>query len=81
MSQAPVNSHYRELPEGAQGDITPETHLQSIRESLQTIRETMLRTEATLMAKVRTALTPEEKAGLQKLLRQVRRSPLMKGAR
>jgi len=81
VSQAPVNSHYRELPKGAQGDITPEAQLQAIQESLQVIQETMLRTEAALMAKVRTAPTPEVKAGLQKLLRQVRRSPLMKGAR
>jgi len=81
MSQAHENSHYRELPGGAQGDITPEAQLHSIQESLQAIRETMLRTEATLMAKVRTAPTPEVKAGLQRLLRQVRRSPLMKGPR
>ena len=81
MSQAPVNSHYRELGERAQGDITPEAQLHSIQESLQEVQETMLRTEAALVAKVRTAPTPEVKAGLQKLLRQVRRSPLMKGAR
>ena len=66
---------------GPQGDITPEAQLHSIRESLLEVQETMLRTEAALVAKVRTAPTPEVKAGLQKLLRQVRRSPLMKGTR
>lgn len=50
--------------------------LSGLEAGLAEVQRTMAKTEETLRAKIQDAGTPETKAALQKLLRQIRRSPM-----